>query len=67
MQSDEIRLRIVEALCRSDGTMAKNYTEGFLQRVAEIERFVVGSQPTTAEAKPERKSKDKKEDPFPFD
>ncbi|MFO0519303.1 MAG: hypothetical protein ACK515_02620 [bacterium] len=67
MDSAEIRLRIVEALCRTDGSLAKNQPAVFLERVAEIERFVVGSQQVTEPAKPDRKSKDKKEEPFPFD
>lgn len=67
MDSAEIRLRIVEALCRTDGSLAKNQPAVFLERVAEIERFVVGSPQLTAPAKPDRKPKDKKDEPFPFD
>ena len=53
----EIRLRIVEALTRTDGTMARADPTLFTQRVAEIEKFVLqGSEPKaeTPPAKPEK-------------
>lgn len=53
----EIRLRIVEALTRTDGSLARNQPTLFTQRVAEIERFVLqGDEPKaeTPPAKPEK-------------
>lgn len=61
--SEEIRLRIVEALARHATAQAMGDTVAFLQRVAEIETFVLGSQPkpnqgaAPAVTKPARKVK----------
>lgn len=50
LSSDEIRLRLVEALARNQSAKAVTDTKGFIKVVAEIETFVLGSQPTEAES-----------------
>ena len=47
MESAELRMRIIEALTRSGSINALQNTSNFLQRVAEIETFVIASAPTT--------------------
>jgi hypothetical protein len=41
VDSAELRLRLVEALTRTDGSMARNNTSGFTQVIAQIETFVL--------------------------
>ena len=55
----EIRLRIVEALTRTDGTLARNDPKLFSQRVAEIERFVLQGNEPKADAPPAKPEKAK--------
>lgn len=60
MDKAEVRLRLVEALTRSDGSMARTDTMRFTQAVAQIENFVLqGSEPKEEPVaeKPKRSSK----------
>lgn len=61
---EEVRLRLVEALTRSDGSLARNQPDQFVQSVAKIETYVVNGNSTEkpeppAEAPPAPKRKGK--------
>lgn len=50
----EVRMRVVEALTRTDGTKARNEPDAFLTSVAKITTFVlVGQQTEKPEPEPE--------------
>lgn len=64
MDTREIRLRVVEALTRSDGAVAVDTPNKFLKCVAEIETYVVEGlstdpQPAPTKRKPRQTDKAK--------